>query len=91
MRDWTFNGASVDWKKTSARLEFNSAGTLKVVRAMGLSNMRLNRTLAWEPSAAVSQSEGPTKIDSGEYRLAIEMQGGGKIEVVARQFEMPSA
>jgi len=39
MRDWTFKTASVDWQEATARLEFSSDRTLKVIRAVGLSDM----------------------------------------------------
>jgi hypothetical protein len=91
MHDWIFEKASVDWKEAVARLEFNWHGKLKVVRATGLSDIHLPRHLPSGRSDAVDRCDGPTKLQSGGYGLAIEMQSGDKIELVARQFEMPSA
>jgi hypothetical protein len=51
----------------------------------------LPRQLPSGPSDAVDRCDGPTRLQSGGYGLAIEMQSGDKIELVARQFEMPSA
>jgi hypothetical protein len=89
MHDWIFEKASVDWKEAVARLEFNAGGKLKVVRAIGLSDMHLSRQLSWGESIYVNVCKGPTKLQSGGYGLAIEMQTGDIIELVAAQFEMP--
>ena len=91
MQNWVFKAASVEWKEGTARLELSSDGTLKIIRAVGVSDIRLHRKVPLGPSVLVKQCEGPTKIESGEYSLVIEIQGGDKIELVARQFVMPSA
>ena len=90
MQNWVLKAVSVEWKEGTARLELSSDGTLKVIRAKGLSDLRLTRKSPLGPSS-VKHCEGPTKFEGGEYNLVIEMLGGDKIELVARQFEMPSA
>jgi hypothetical protein len=90
MQNWVLKTVSVEWKEGTVRLELSSGGTLKVIRAKGLSDLRLNRKSSVNPDVSVKHCEGPTKLQGGEYSLVIEMQSGGKIELVARQFEMPS-
>jgi len=89
MHDWTFVTAAVDWKEGTARLEFVSSDGLKVVKARGVTDLRLPRKLPWGPSISVNRCDGPTKQEDGGHSLTIEMQSGDTIELLAAVFEMP--
>lgn len=89
MHDWVLVSVSVDWEVGTARLELSWDGHLQAITARGLSNLLLPRRHPWGPSVHVNESHGPTQLESGDHLLSIEMQSGDKIELIAKEIEMP--
>jgi len=89
MHDWTLLSLEIDWGVGEARLCVDSPSGRTSIRAFDLYELRVPRTQAWGPSASINEVDGPSPQEDGRVRLAIEMQSGDLIEIVARSIEMP--
>lgn len=61
----------------------------KVGPAFDLFELRVPRTQTWGSSVSINGVDGPSPQEEGRVRVAIEMQSGDLIEIVARSIEMP--
>ena len=91
MHDWTLLSLEVDWGTGEVRLGIESPSGQTSIRALDLYELRVPRARAWGPSVSINAVEGPSAQKDGRLRLAIEMQSGDLIEIVARSIEMPPA
>jgi hypothetical protein len=89
MHDWTLLSLEVDWGTGEVRLGVVSPSGQACIRAFDLYELRVPRARAWGPSVSINAVEGPSPQEDGWLRLAIEMQSGDLIEIVARSIEMP--
>jgi hypothetical protein len=89
MHDWTLRSLKVDWETGEVRLCVDSPSGHTSVRAFDLYDLRVPRAQAWGPSVSVNKVDGPSPQEGGRVHLAIEMQSGDLIQIVARSIEMP--
>jgi hypothetical protein len=89
MHDWTLRSLEVDWGAGEVRLCVDSPSGQTGVRAIDLYELRVPRAQAWGPSVSINSVDGPSPQEDGRVRVAIEMQSGDLIEIVARSIEMP--
>ena len=89
MHDWTLLSLEVDWGDGEVRLCIKSPSGLTSIRAFDLYELRVPRARTWGPSVSINAVDGPSPQEDGRVRLAIEMQSGDLIEIVARSIEMP--
>lgn len=93
MHDWTLVSILVDWKAARVTLRFRrpDAGSAEIVGG-GLLRLDVPRRTEWGPSVSVNRVLGPASAEAegqGVQRLAIEMQSGDTITVLATSFAMP--
>ena len=90
MHDWTLLSTAFDWKNGQVTLEFRKAGPALVsVVANGVSDIHVPQLNEWGPSVSVNTVEGTSDCGNGQQRLAIEMQSGDVITIVAASFILP--
>lgn len=90
MHDWSLLSLAVDWGTGEVQLSVQSPAGQSSIRALDLHELHVPRARAWGPSVSINTVDGPTPREDGLVRLAIEMQSGDLIEIVARSFEMPA-
>jgi hypothetical protein len=88
MHDWTLLSVSIDWDQGQARFDLRSPSGPRYILASEFLNLIVPRARPWGPSVSINTHVGPTAGKDGYLRLAIEMQSGDRIEIVARQIEI---
>jgi hypothetical protein len=89
MHDWTLLSIAIDWKTGAVALHLASSAGQTELRAEDMREIRIPRAQPWGPSVSINTVDGPNPHDEGLLRLAIEIQSGDLIEIVARSFKMP--
>ncbi len=89
MHDWTLVSVSVDWKAGAVVLALDGPLKASTLVARGVRDFHMPRRFEWGPSVSVNETNGPSAVADGLYRLAIEMQSGDIIEIVAEGFDFP--
>lgn len=89
MHDWSLLSVAIDWKSGDVRIDVRSPSGETSIRASDLREIHMPRYRAWGPSVSIYTVTGPAPRDDGLVSLAIEMQSGDRIEIVARSIEMP--
>lgn len=89
MHDWTLNSVTLDWRSGNTRLDLLSPRGEAVLLAHATSEVHVPRRMEWGPSVSINCVHGPAQREDGLFRLAIEMQSGDRIELVAASFTMP--
>ena len=90
MHDWLLASIDFDWGSGMLRISVNWDGKKSELLARGVTQIHIPRKFDWGPSASINKVEGPHGED-GALHLAIEMQSGDIIEVLAASFEMKPA
>ena len=93
MHEWTLVSIQFDWRaaRVTLRLRRPDAGPTDIV-ADGVLRLDVPRRNPWGPSVSINRVLGPTSPEGeagGAQRIAIEMQSGDVITVVANSFVMP--
>ena len=82
-----------DWHAARVTLSFRQPnGNLAAIIAEGVSRLDAPRFNDWGPSVSVNRIVGPVDADAqvrGARRIAIEMQSGDVITVLAASFVLP--
>jgi hypothetical protein len=90
MHDWTLISLTVDWETGEATIELRSPAGKRRLLAQALREISVPRAQPWGRSASINAVDGPTVQKEGLSRLAIEMQSGDLIEIVAQSFDIPN-
>jgi hypothetical protein len=93
MHDWVLVSMFFDWHAARVTLSFRQPdGNLAAIVAEGVSHLDAPRFNDWGPSVSVNRLIGPVDADTsarGARRIAIEMQSGDVITVLAASFVLP--
>ena len=87
MHDWTLKSIQYEWEEARAVFIFESSQSLNIVVAQGVSDLHIPQSKPWGPSVSVNRV---SESDAGNEmkKLAIEMQTGDSITVVAASFSL---
>jgi hypothetical protein len=91
MHDWTLLSLQMNWESGEVLILVRGPGVESEIRGLDVQEFHVHRVMPWGPSISINGVVGPVVDDDGLSRLAIEMQSGDLIEIVARSFTMPSA
>ena len=91
MHDWSLLSLTVDWTTGEVQLRVQSPSDQTNIHALDLRELRVPRAHPWGPSVSINAVNGPAPREDGLACLAIEMQSGDRIEIVARSFKMPDS
>ena len=89
MHDWTLLSVEVEWATGRVQVRLTSPAGPVAIDASGLLDLHLPRVQNWGRSVTIYSVDGPTLREDELSHLAIEMQSGDVIEIVARSFKMP--
>lgn len=95
MHDWTLVSVRFDWGAARATLAFRGPdGVAAAIVADGVRHVDVPHRSEWGPSVSVNRVFGPIEVEEDgrrTRRLAIEMQSGDVIGIVADAFALPHA
>lgn len=83
MHDWVLEQISCDWKASAVALTFKTSGLPQKLVALGVRDLHVPHRDDWGSSESVNTVEGPFEEQAGPKKLAIKMQSGDVISLVA--------
>ncbi len=91
MHDWTLLSLRIDWASGDVLIVIRGPKAEDEIHAAGALEIHIPRALPWGPSVSINAVTGPTAVENGLSSLAIEMQSGDTIKIVARSFNIPDS
>jgi hypothetical protein len=91
MHDWTLVAIDIDWSTGRMQLDLHPRpGERAHVIARDFRRIEVPRRQEWGASVSILSHDGPHEYETDLRRLAILMQSGDSIEIIAREIEMPT-
>lgn len=78
----------MDWPLATAKILIERHEASVCLDARGLAGISLRRDLPWGESVSVMTTSSPAQLANGNFKFAIEMQTGDKIDIEAASFSM---
>ena len=91
MHDWTLKSVLFEWELARVTLileNLEAQGTRLV--AEDVVDLCVPLQKEWGPSASVNKLIGPSETGNGKQKLAIEMQSGDTLVIIAGAFKLPA-
>jgi hypothetical protein len=91
MHDWTLLSIFFEWEAGQVTLSFKSHAGDRTLVARSVADLHVPQLKKWGPSVSVNEVKGPVATGNGLQEIAIEMQSGDVIKIIATSFQMPQA
>jgi hypothetical protein len=91
MHDWTLSRLAIDWAKKTVWIVVSWRQREMHIIARGLLDLHVPCREEWGPSVSINSITGPERKDKNEWFLAIEMQSGDLITVLAEEIILPTS
>lgn len=91
MHDWTLLSLEFYWLTGTLVFRLQSPDGPRNLTASGVSELTIPRKLPWGQSASINTVTGPIMSTDGTSKLAVEMQSGDTLQIIAKSFGLSLA